>query len=284
MRPSLAVCVALLVVLAGCAGGAGGPSPSGTAASPAATSSPTPTPTLPPSSVPGVGADGANVTRLTAAHDAALDRTAYTLNVSVEQRGQRQQVTVETTGPLPTLVRRESGTRTRTEYFDNSRFYRRTTAGGDTSYQMGPFRGNPAFSGAGLLRQYMSVAQYEVARTATHDGTPVVVLAAEREDLQQNDVIPVDTTESFSSRARVDADGVVRSFTLTARGTAANGRPFVLRVDLRVTEIGDTVVGAPPWLDEAREATSGETTSGTTTNNDTTSGDATPNRSATATT
>ncbi|MFB6302843.1 MAG: hypothetical protein ABEH78_08290 [Haloferacaceae archaeon] len=261
MRPSLAVLVALLAVLAGCGAGPSATSPSGTDAQPsptptAAPTTPTPATTLDPTSVPGVRADGVNVTRLTAAHEAALNRTSYTLNVSVRRGDARRRIVVATSGPVPTRIRSESPSRTRVEYYEDGRFYRRTVAGGNVSYRMGPFVGNPAFSGASVLRQYMSMARYAPMRTTVHRGEPVVVLAADREDLRSG-AFGDATTESFASRALVGADGVVRSFEFVASGTTADGRPFVVRVRLRVTGIGDTVVGAPDWLDEARAATSG---------------------------
>lgn len=268
---TLAALVALLVVLAGC--GTGPSSPTATdAPGPTATDTPTPTPSptagsgpdLDPTTIPGVRADGVNATRLTAAHDAALNRTAYTLNLSVRRGDTRQRIVVATEGPVPALLRREAGSRVREEYFAEGRFYRREVADGNVSYQVGTFVGNPAFTGAAVIREYMSAAQYEPAGTATRGDEPVVVLAADREDLRPNDVIPVDGTESFGSRVLVDADGVIRAFSFVATGTTAGGSPFVVRVELRVTGIGDTVVGSPDWLDEAREATSddGTTTAG----------------------
>lgn len=259
MRPWHAALVAAIVVLAGCGAGSGPASPSPTPVD----LSPTPAPgsdpgsALDPASVPGVSADGVDADRLTAAHDAGLNRTAYTLNLSVRRGDSRQRVLVATEGPLPTLLRREAGSRARAEYFVGGRFYQRRVVDGNVSYRSGPFAGDPTFSGASVIREYMSVATYEPAGTTTQSGDPVVVLAADREDLGENDQFPADTTEAFASRARVDADGVIRSFVLVARGTTADGSPFVVRVELRVTGVGDTDVTAPDWLDEAREATGG---------------------------
>ncbi|MFB6079630.1 MAG: hypothetical protein ABEJ81_01315 [Haloferacaceae archaeon] len=202
--------------------------------------------------MPGVRADGVNVTRLTAAHDAALNGTAYVMNVSVRRGDARRRIVVRTTGPRPTLIRSETDSRTRVEYYDR-RFYRRTVSDGNVSYRTDPFVGDPAFSGASVIRHYMSMARYAPSGTTTRGGTPLVVLDAGRRDLRRG-AFGTATATSFSSRALVDADGVVRSFVFRAKGRTADGRPFVVRVDLRVTGIGDTVVGAPGWLSEARKA------------------------------
>lgn len=282
---TLAAGLLLLVVLAGCGsappsrprsptGTAPARTPTGSAGEPHSTTgsrSGSKDAAVDPASVPGVRADGVDVTRLTAAHDAALNGTAYVLNASVRRGDARQRIVVTTAGPRPTLIRSESPSRTRVEYYDE-RFYRRTIRDGTVTYRTGSFVGDPAFSGASMIRQYMSMARYAPSGTTTPDGTPLVVLDAGREDLRRG-AFGNATATSFSSRALVDADGVVRSFSFRATGRTADGRPFVVRVDLQVTGIGDTVVGAPDWLREARTAaatprpeTTGATgTTGTTT-------------------
>lgn len=268
-RPAAAALVALLVVLAGCGSTA---APSTTTRAPTtdatATATPTPTRTTGPdvdlASVPGVSADGVDAKRLTEAHDARLNETSYRLHTTVRRGSTRLSIEVATAaGPVPTYLRSERPNRTREEYF-NERYYGRLNASGNVSYTIGRYAGRADFSGASIVREYMALARYEPTGTTTVDGTPAVVLTAGPDDVRDDAFGDVTMTE-FGSRVVVDRNGVVRSFRFDATGTTADGRRFVVRVDLQVTRVGETVVRRPDWLDEAREAVRNDTSTATTT-------------------
>ncbi|MFB6157993.1 MAG: hypothetical protein ABEJ34_09145 [Haloferacaceae archaeon] len=254
-RPAAAALVALALVLAGC-GSAATPSTPTPTRTPTATPTPTPRSTaaaLDPASVPGVSADGVDVGRLTAAHDARLNRTSYRMNATVRRGPTHLDVSVVTAaGPVPTYVRTVRPNRTREEYYDE-RYYRRQVVDGNVTYRITPYVGRADFSGASLIREYMSLARYEPTGTDRVGGTPVVVLSAAAGDLRSG-AFGDATTTRFASSVRVDRNGVVRSFRFVATGTTADGRPFAVRVDLRVTGVGETTVPTPGWLSAAREA------------------------------
>lgn len=267
--PRFVVAMLLVVVLAGCGSAGPGtestatptatPAPESTATAtvtPAATSPATPTarPSFDPTSLAGVNADGVNVSRLSAVHDDRLNRVSYRLNTTVRRGSTRLAVHVATAnGSVPTYRRTERRNLTREEYYAD-RYYSREVVNGNVSYEVTPYVGRGDFSGGSLLREFMPLARYEPVGTDRVDGAPVVVLEAGPDDLRDGALGNV-TVAQFSSRVRIDRTGVVRSFSFGATGVTDGGRPFVVRAEFRVTEVGETVVERPDWLSAAVAAT-----------------------------
>lgn len=90
----------------------------------------------------------------------------------------------------------------------------------------------------------------------THAGVAVTRFAADEFDSERS--IP-ETIESASATVLVDADGVVRHIEQTWAGTHA-GEDATITITIDFEGIGDTTVAEPEWLDEARDATSGDET------------------------
>lgn len=259
-RPLVGLAVALAVVLAGCGGGGADPTATATATPEPTTTaapspSPTPTATGPSVSPPGVSADGVDRARLLAAHNDSLANRSYALSVRTVRGSAARSVELrrEASG-TPATLRSETPARTRAEYFDE-RFYQRIDRGGNVSYETGIYTRPPAFTGASVVGSEMARASYEPRRTVRLNGTRVVVLGADREDLRAG-AFGDGTVERFASRALVDAAGTIRRFELVASGRAG-GEPFRIEVVVTVRGIDETRVDPPDWLAAAENATAG---------------------------
>ncbi len=257
-RPLVGLAVALAVVLAGCGGGGADPTATPTP-EPTATAEPTPTPSATPAapsvSPPGVSADGVDRARLLAAHNDSLANRSYALSVRTIRGSAAQSVELRREAPgTPATLRFETPARTRAEYFDE-RFYQRIDRDGNVSYETGIYTQPPAFTGASIVGSEMARASYEPRRTARLNGTPVVVLGADRGDLRAG-AFGDGTVERFASRALVDAAGTIRRFELVASGRAG-GEPFRIEVVVTVRGIDETRVDPPDWLAAAENATAG---------------------------
>lgn len=90
----------------------------------------------------------------------------------------------------------------------------------------------------------------------THEGVAVTRFTADEFESERS--IP-ETVESSSATVLVDADGVVRHIEQTWDGTHA-GEDATIAIIIDFEEIGDTTVAEPEWLDEARDAASGDET------------------------
>ncbi|WP_435062579.1 DUF7537 family lipoprotein [Halobaculum sp. EA56] len=269
-RPSLAVAVVCVVLLAGC--GAGGDRGGGRTVNPALAGTPTasPTPTPAPDYPPGVTADGVDVRALTAAHDRALVRRNSTVRFSrtvvaadgttlatresvTEHAGDRLGFRLVANGSLPGEP--DPALRSFAFWTNGSVTAIRSVNGtGAVSYQVVP--GRPATltgvddSGEGLVFAAFAGTDARVAGTATVDGEEMTVIRAEHDRLNRSGR---PTVRNLTAVAYVTDEGVVRSFELRYTATYGEGDDAVVATTterFRAT-VGDTAAAPPDWVDEA---------------------------------
>jgi len=260
-RPG-AVALALLVVLAGCAGGVGDTDggDDGRTVNPALAGSPTPA-TTPPGGFPaGVDADGVAADRVVDAHRSALSNGSWTVTLSRTVRGpngtvERSNVTVRVDGErsLYAFERVRGDDRLRSvRWTDGSASASRrvdwegtvTLAGRPDDG--GVRRGLDPTGGAWLRAAFLDTSPV-YAGTETTEAGAVAVVEAEEGRVERSGL---PDRRDVRLRARIGADGVVRSLLLRYETFLGTDRGSV-RAAVRTLDRGSTTVPRPDWVDRA---------------------------------
>lgn len=244
------VVLGCLVGLAGCTGGLPGGGDD---------------PTLDDVSYPeGVTDNGTNVTALAETHSDALENRSFALAVETTVNGSatNQSVAMDvavgldrdegyantTTGDrrMATYLASETRyTRIGTEEGPQYRATERTP----TALQFVP----ASFSGANYLGRFLGVADLAPTGVRVVDGTTLVVREADGSNATA--ASPANLTD-YDATVPVDERGVVHSVTAAAAGSNG-GETARTRFSMNVSDVGETTVEEPPWLDEARNRTGG---------------------------
>ncbi|WP_435177121.1 DUF7537 family lipoprotein [Halorussus sp. AFM4] len=244
--------VSCLVALAGCSGaltdgGAGGQ-------------------TLDDVSYPaGVSANGTNVSALADAHESYLQNRSLSLSVSSTMNASSGNRSVALDAKVGAdrdnvLVNGTAMGQQVSVYLTPDRQYTRIAAGsGEAAYRAtnrtpGSARLIPSsYSGAGYLGQFGGVANFTPTGVRTVDGTQLIVLRA---DGSNATATPAANVTDYEATMLVDEHGVVRSVTVEAT-SRRNGQQVRTNYSLNVSDVGETTVDEPAWLDEAKNQTSG---------------------------
>lgn len=245
-RPLAALLVAGLLVLAGCAGSLPGSGP-----------------TLDDVAYPtGVSDDGVNATALTAAHASAVENRSVTVGLDLDQRTPAGNNSVQleaAVGPDRDRmnVTANASDRTVEMYLTADEEYRRTTANGSASYAVRERTPEmmslpmPSPSGGRWIAQFAGQANYTPDDVVVEDGTTLVVLTADETSLGESSSTNV---TSFDSRLYVSPDGVVHRLAFDYEAEGPNGQSVAMSATFRVSDVGDTTVSEPGWLDDAKAA------------------------------
>ncbi|MFC7069641.1 DUF7537 family lipoprotein [Halobaculum lipolyticum] len=264
-RRAVAVALAALLALAGCAG-VGAPGDAGArTVNPSLAETPTATPTAPTPAggfPPGVSRDGVEVERLIDGHRSALTDGADAWSVSltrtvtgpagtVERSAAR--VTVEGNRSLYTFERVRGENRLASAHWSNASASasRRVSWRGDVTLEGRP--GDPGApvgldptGGAWLYASSVDTRPEYVGTRETPNGTVTLIEAAEgrieRSGLPDRRRVRLSAT--------VDERGVVRSLTLRY-AVFLGTDPGTVAVRLRVRDVGTTTVPRPPWVADA---------------------------------
>lgn len=244
------VAVACLVALAGCSGALSG---AGEDAQ-----------TLDDVDYPeGVSEDGANVSALAESHEQRLQNRSFTLRVNstVNTSAYNQSVSLDArVGPDRDAVHADSSAMDQqmSVYLTEDTQYTRVTAGdGEPRYRVTDrtpaalqlFSGS--FAGATFLDRFAGSANFTPTDVRTVDGATVVVLEADGSNVTETSQANV---TGYEATLLVDERGVVRSVEVDVSGNR-DGEQFRTRFSMTVTDIGETTVSEPGWLDEARNQT-----------------------------
>ncbi len=233
------------------------------------TASPTPaTPARPP----GVNASGVDRRALVAAHEDALDGRSLTVETSRRVVADNGTVVLDSarrsrTDGLAqfyrarvseTPYRRAGGRVFNVSYWRNDTVTVRRWADGNDSVSVTLDTDVPARSlfdrtGASAVESLLAGYELRYAGTTTRDGETLYVLT---EANAEQPFRPLRTNVSL--RALVARGGVVRSITVTYR-TVEYGPPARARAQFRVTNVSDTEVPRPRWVDEALAERAAET-------------------------
>lgn len=213
----------------------------------------------------GVSENGTNVSALAAAHESHLQNRSLTLEVSSTvntSAGERSVALDAAVGADRdnVLVNGTTMGQQVSIYLTPDRQYTRIAAGsGEAAYRASNRTPGAAqlvpssYSGAGYLDQFGGAANFTPTGVRTVDGEPLVVLRA---DGSNATAAPAANVTDYEATMLVDEHGVVRSVTVEAT-SRRNGQQLRANYSLNVSDVGETTVEAPAWLDEAKNQTSG---------------------------
>ncbi|MFC5973278.1 hypothetical protein ACFPYI_18260 [Halomarina salina] len=263
--PHLAVVLTALVLLAGCGGVFDGD------ANAPASSTPANVPTDDPMADPPAGLDADGITdsfALVDTHDRAVANTSYTVRgrqtvtatngtrlgnlttvsrVSADHERARTRLSLDGTPPsyAANVLTIES-------WATGEQFYEERTGENGTTYFGGQQWLGGTVSPAATLRPYYTNA--ESASTVSEDGRIRLRIDATPGDLYVAGW-PVDVTEARVNVTMTD-EGRLVDYRIEHDGTLADTDTAVRGVyTARFTDIGETSVEPPEWLDEARNGT-----------------------------
>ncbi|MFC5972377.1 hypothetical protein ACFPYI_13635 [Halomarina salina] len=179
-----------------------------------------------------------------------LDANRTLLTGSADQRSGNRSVSNEQTvygTDEATFVRIGQGEDARYQYIDAS-------GGGP----MTPSLGGEQFVPLNATSSLATATDWTRNGTTTQDGETLTRFVATGNETLADSVFASSgvTVTRYDATLLVTNDGTVRqsSFTL---GVESGGQSATQRVDVRITDVGNTTVEEPDWLDEAREQSGG---------------------------
>jgi hypothetical protein len=274
-RPALLSVTVLLLVLAGCSGT---PVDDGEAPDSVTTPAPVPTDSLPENRIaPGVSQDGiVGPDRLHEAHDTYLDGRSYTRESETVYRFENETVlardsfarSVDLTETRQQFVRertfRGSGTFNHTQWSNESISVERFVRNGSVTYERRGRRELAPSSHGGSVAEFIAEQNHRVAGKRSENGTVEYVLVSRNvTDIYLFDRFDTNRTGPTRLVAVVTREGIIRSIELSGEGTY-RGEPISVESVFRITAVGETHVGRPPWLDTALNATESQNATWTT--------------------
>lgn len=259
--------LACLLVVAGCSGT---PVADPSTVDEVATPAPVPTESLPEDRIaPGVSTDGiVDPERLADAHNEYLHERSYTRVSGTTYRFENGTVLARNTfnrshAPATNrqLLERDSvggpGPRTNyTEWANGTVAVERIERDGAVRYT---WRERPderyRHHGGGIATFIAEQDPTVVGKRQANGTTEYVLVSRNATGLRLLE--QVEATRETTPRlvAVVTREGLVRSAQVTVRGRY-HGTPVRVRLHYAITDVGETTVARPPWLDEARDATS----------------------------
>lgn len=274
-RPAVAVAVAVLVVLSGCAGGVGSDDPLGSAGSTTNATAAAGASTSPASASavadrdlpPGVTSDGiSNATALAQTSRRGLVESGYVagfrLRSQVQMGGRTRNLSLaqrEVVGPgaaryLFQVQRRTGGAESRMDAWSNgSTSLLRQERGGNVSYRsIDGERLRGQFGAGQLITQYVGAGDYELTEVnRTANGTFLTLRATEYVKRPTAQMPAPENVTSFRGIAVVDGQGRLRYLDARMAYAGPNDGSAVLRIRFRVRELGAVRVDRPAWVGKA---------------------------------
>lgn len=241
--------ISCLVVLAGCTGGLTGGG-----------DGPTPEDVTYPE---GISENTTNVSELAEGHSAALENRSFTLDIdyALNQSGTNQTIqTHAVVGEDRDNIRIDStgADQQQSLYLTPEKRYTRATVDGEHEYQAtdrtpDAIKTLPSsYSGASYIDQFGSVANFTPTGVREVDGTTLVVLEADGSNATTDESASL---TDYNATILVDEQGLIHSMTI--HGTSDGGdQRTELRFSMNISDVNETTVEEPSWLDEARNETS----------------------------
>ncbi|WP_135823398.1 DUF7537 family lipoprotein [Halorussus ruber] len=262
------VAVCCLVALAGCSGAltGGGNTTNPTSAANATNATDAGSgPTLDDvSNPPGVSANGTDLAELSSAHAAALNGSSFTLAFDVSQNSSASNRSMGATAAVGPDRRNVhvtvSGANQSMEtYATAEKRYLRVATGDRVDYRAAnrtndkPKLLSSTYTGTTYLDRFAGQVSANFTPTGVRqvDGETLVVLRANGSDVSA----PGETNVTdYNATILVDEQGVVHRFEASAR--TERGDKWVRNAaTMTISDVNETTVGEPAWLDEARNQT-----------------------------
>ncbi|WP_158058680.1 DUF7537 family lipoprotein [Halorussus halophilus] len=207
----------------------------------------------------GVSENGTNVSKLTQSHDAVLNGSSFTLRLNTTTNTSMGNQSLALDAKVgqnrdQVLVNVSGGGRNVTSYQTAEKRYTRLSMGGQTVYRaddrtpQGQQFVTGSYSGSMYVDQFAQNANFTPNGTTQFNGETVVVLEADGSNV--SDPQSANLTD-YEATMLVDEQGVVRKFDATVR-TEANGAYNRVSLTMTISNVNETSVPEPNWLDEAR--------------------------------
>lgn len=244
--------VSCLVALAGCSGALTGVGGDGG-------------PTLEETSYPaGVSDNGTNLSALSNAHSEALNESSFTLSLDVSQNSStsnrsmavdaavgsdRDTVRVNVSGANQSMV----------TYTTAEKRYLRIATGDRTDYRAAKRTADglkffpSSYSGTAYLDRFGGQIEANFTPTDVREvnGTTLIVLRADGSDVSAPEGTNI---TDYNATLLVDEQGVIHRFEASAQ-TEQGDNLVRSSVTMTVSDVNETTVAEPAWLDEARNQT-----------------------------
>lgn len=211
----------------------------------------------------GVSENGTNVSKVIENHNAALNGSSFELTLNTTQNtsmGNQSLALDAKVGPnRDRVLANVSGAgQDVSSYQTAEQRYTKLTVNGETAYRAGNRTSQDqqfvegSYSGATYVDKFAQDANFTPNGTTQFDGEKVVVLEADGSNVSSPQGANV---TDYDATMLVDEQGVVRKFDATVR-TEAGGAYSRVSLTMTVSNVGETSVSEPNWLDEARNQSS----------------------------
>ncbi|UPW01537.1 hypothetical protein M0R88_05385 [Halorussus gelatinilyticus] len=211
----------------------------------------------------GVSENGTNLTALADAHQNQLQNQSLTLEVAstVNSSMGNQSVALDAAVGADREQIRVNGSamgqNVSVFVTEEKRYTRLNVGDGEARYQIADRSPDsnqiiPAsYTGRSYLDRFAGSGNFTPTGVRTVDGTTLVVLEADGSNATQSSQANV---TDYNATMLVDQQGVVHSVSVEASVTRQGQR---VRTDftMNVSDVGETTVAEPTWLDEARNST-----------------------------
>lgn len=221
-------------------------------------------PTLEDTSYPdGVSDTGTNVSALAESHSDGLENQSFTLRIELNQNGSERNESATVRAAVgadrdrvnATVVQDEGGQST---YLTAEKRYVRSVTDGETSYRVSDRSPEAAqfvtatYSGATYLESFAGGvnANFTPTGVTVENGTTLIELAADGSNVSTSDAEVTD----YEATMLVDEQGVVHQFDVSVQTESENGERSI-SLSMTLSDVGETTVEEPSWLDEAQNQT-----------------------------
>lgn len=222
-------------------------------------------PTLEDASYPdGVSDNGTNVSALADAHAEGLENRSFTLALDLSENGSEtnQSASVRASVGADRDQIRTDVTGTDMEqsvYLTAEKRYVRSMADGEPTYRVSDRspQGSQfvpgSYSGASYLQSFAAAPNANFTPTGVQvvNGTTLIELEADGSNVSA----PGTEVTNYEATMLVDEQGVVHRFEVTAQ-TESEGDEQSVSLSMELSNVDDTSVEEPAWLDEAKNQSS----------------------------
>ncbi|WP_135853470.1 DUF7537 family lipoprotein [Halorussus salinus] len=211
----------------------------------------------------GVSENGTNLTALADAHENTLQNQSFTLEVAstVNSSMGNQSVALDAAVGADREEIRVNGSALGQDVSvyvtEEKRFTRLNVADGEARYQVADRTPESSqivpssYTGRSYLDRFAGSGNFTPTGVRTVEGTTLVVLEADGSNATQSQQMNV---TDYNATMLVDQQGVVHSVSVEV-SAARQGQQARTEFSMNVSDVGETTVAEPAWLDEARNST-----------------------------
>ncbi|WP_276299732.1 DUF7537 family lipoprotein [Halorussus lipolyticus] len=247
------IAVSCLVALAGCSGALPGGANGADGQSPDDVSNP-----------PGVSANGTDLAKLSSAHTEALNGSSFTLAFEVSQNSSASNRSMSATAAVGpdrenVHVNVSGAAQSMATYSTAEKRYLRVATAERVDYRVADRSADglkllpSSYAGTAYLNRFAGQvgANFTPDGVREDNGTTLVVLRADGSDVSAPNGTNV---TDYDATLLVDEQGIIHRFEASAR-TERGDQWVRSSVTMTISDVNETTVAEPAWVDEARNQT-----------------------------